>query len=358
MTVFRSEVERITSRRATKVAAGVLTLGLFAIGGTTFLSHTNAAPDMAAARRLAAENTAGCMSWASEPDSGIAAADIATTCFSDPLWYVDDPKFHMNQILAVGQDGQSWTEITASIQERGDVYKVQESAEEEPVILPVQQASYGFSGGLVSFATALSLLAAVLGATYVGADWRSGIIESQMVRIPNRRRLIGGKFAAIGAVSAAGSMLFTSLYVAAVTPSAIWRGDFGVADGAFWMDVIGVTFRTAAMAAMMAIIGGGLALLARNTVAGVVGVLVAFIGGSFLINTPGRWTAFITLGENTNAFIARADVAYILEQSFQGALTWDRVVGHGYLAAGLLLATAAAGALLFSGASFLHRDVS
>ena len=359
MTVFSSELERIAIRRITKVTAGVLTLGVVAVGGLTFLNHANVDPDMAVANRLSAESTASCMDWAAQPESGVRHQDLADVCFSDPQWFVEDNRFHFSEAVGQAQEGQTWEEVRQEARARNDIYSALSTDDDEPSILPVKQAAYGFNGGLISFAMAISLAAALLGASYLGADWRSGVIESQLVRVPNRARLIGGKFAATAVACAIGSAVFMGAFLAALVPSAIWRGDFGLAGQAFWTDVAGVVGRTMIVAAVMATIGASLALLARNTAAGVAGILLAFIGGVFLVNTAGRWTSFVTLSDNLQGFIARADVPFILRQEFpDGGQSWDRVVSHGYLAAGLLLVVAALGAMLMSGSTFIRRDVN
>jgi len=299
------------------------------------------------------------MTWALDPNSGFVG-DVEVECFADPAWLVEDSQFHMTSVLTHAQEGQTWSELREGAQRRWEIYDITDPNQAEAAVLPVEGMAYGYQGGLASLGTALAVFGALLGATYVGADWRSGVIESQMVRVPNRARLIGGKFGAIALLTMIGSALTMGLYLATLIPSALWRGDFGAATGTFWVDVAAVVARASIAVAVMALIGGGLALIARNTVAGVVGVLLAFIGGGFLINTTGRWTPFAQLGENMRAFIGRGDVAYIYVQKLTdgGGESWDRVVSHGYLGAGLVLAAAMAAIVAASSASFVNRDVS
>lgn len=358
MTIVRAEVRRIRSRRITKVAAIFALVIVVIAGGLTFRSHVDEAPDMVAAGRMAAEQEASCLEWAADPASGIPAHDAAAQCFADPSWFIEDTQFHITDVLAPSNSDMTWSDIEAQASQRGEIYTASSNGEAVAVSGKLAAAS-GFSGSLITDMVVLILIATMLGATYIGADWRSGVLESQLVRIPSRARLYGGKIAAIALIMSLATITFGGLFMLAMIPSAVWRGDFVNGTTGFWFEAAAVIGRAAALAAVMSAIGASLAMLARNTVAGVMVPLAALIAGGFLINTTGRWIPFVSLEGNMNAFIGRGDVPYLFIQRFDdGSVSGDQVLSHGPIMAGLLLAGAALAAFAVSGMTFARRDVS
>jgi len=347
MNMLRAEIARITHRRITKAAIVMAVVGVSIAGIVTYMTHTSTAPDIALAESLAAQNSADCLTSYATNNYGLSQSEIDQACVSDPAWFVTDKNFHLQSMLS-GNGSEPFAQVQATTAARYDYPE-----------LGAQSAAYGLSNTLAGAGIVLTLAAAVLGASYVGADWRSGVMESQLVRQPNRLKLFGAKFIAIAIATGLGAALAAAATLLATIPSAIWRGDAANTGADFWIAAAQMIGRIGFAAALFAVIAAAVAMAARNTAAGVGVGLVAFIVGGVVGGLGGSWTRFVDVPQNLRAWIAQADVGYWFSRSTPGGgtETWQ-LLGHGWFAAGLLIAAAAVAVSALSGGSFIRRDVS
>jgi ABC-2 type transport system permease protein len=113
----------------------------------------------------------------------------------------------------------------------------------------------------------LIILAWVIGATSVGAEWQKGTLQTMLTWEPRRLRLIGAKLAACAVVVALGFLFLEALLSLALWPAAAFRGSTVGADEQWLVGVVGVVSRGAAVAVFGASVGFAIATVGRNTAA-------------------------------------------------------------------------------------------
>jgi hypothetical protein len=130
-----------------------------------------------------------------------------------------------------------------------------------------------------------AVVAFLIGASFVGAEWGSGNIATFLTWEPRRGRVLLAKLAAIAIVSAVAVAVLLFLIAVIHFPVASWRGSTRGANGAFWGSVAESCGRAAGLAGMFAAAGGSIAMVARSTAgafavggvyAGVIDPLLAF----------------------------------------------------------------------------------
>lgn len=149
------------------------------------------------------------------------------------------------------------------------------------------------------------LLAMLLAASGIGAEWSSGNMANLLVWHPNRMRVWGAKLAASLTIGAAGLVAllllgFGLLYLVAAT-----SGNIGELDGRWWEESLGVLGRTVAMGLGMTVLGSALAMLGRHTaiaggvIAGylIIGdLLVRLAGFAFNVKYPDLFSLYTWVG--------------------------------------------------------------
>lgn len=148
------------------------------------------------------------------------------------------------------------------------------------------------------------LLALLLGTTYAGADWNTGSMSNQLLFRPRRLQVWLAK---------AGAALTAGVLLGAVAAGLYW-GVIAVLDASRGLDLssgyegegsyraaaVGLALRGVAFAAGAALLGCGLAMLLRSTVATLGILLGAGVGSMILFNTLPidglkRWTLDLQL---------------------------------------------------------------
>jgi ABC-2 type transport system permease protein len=189
----------------------------------------------------------------------------------------------------------------------------------------------------------LVLLAWVLAASYIGADWHSGTVATTLTWEPRRIRLQAGKAAACLALTVLGYLILQTLLGLALYPAAAARGITEGANGAWVAETARVLLRGASLAAIGAALGFSIASVARNTAAGVgLGFAYVVIAESLLSGLLPRITKWLVVPN-----------AVILVGGPQG-----EIPGRTILESGLLLGAYALGALVAATALFRVRDVT
>lgn len=351
LSLLGTELRRIRHRRVTIVTAGLLAALLALAGFRTFLASSNAAPDLAAAEAEAAFHMEECRTIVTADGGSLSDADLAAMCFVDPQWLIVDEAFHLQSLLA-GNGTVAWADVREQALSR-------QSWEVDSAGTIRESPADGFGGEMVSFAVLVAFVAAALGATYVGADWRSGVIESHAIWVPDRRRLLGAKLAAVGVSAVALSVVTSVGLLAVLAPSAIWRGDAAGTGGDFWVDVVATGSRAAVATAAFAVLAAAISMVARSTAAGIVGLFGWSIVMAIFADQVGGWTAYLSPFANVQAFIAQGDVAVLETVRLAGGGSESfYAASHGWFAAGLVAATIAVGAIGLSGTTFARRDIS
>ncbi len=267
-------------------------------------------------------------------------ADFIATeyCYQDPDWYDEDNTFYATLLL--GNETADWSES------RG----VDGSYSNRPGI---REAKGGLTGIIPSIAVFFLVISVVIGASFVGAEYKFGTVENLLLWEPRRTRVLLTKFAAGFVSSAALTFVVLGILSALLYFVASIRGSTAGIDGRFWIDLLSVLGRSALTGGMFFIIAMSVAVIARNTTASVGVILGWFVISNIVIEIAAKWFRQWELFMNATAFIAEADA--VKYQKFQGYQ--DTVYGHSYLTAGLLVAVWAAVLAAAAMLAFNRRDV-
>jgi hypothetical protein len=202
------------------------------------------------------------------------------------------------------------------------------------------------SAGVLDATSSVFLaLAAVVGASLAGAEYRYGSLTTLLTWEPRRIRVIVAKLVAAASVGAGLYLLLHAAIALSLVPVATYRGTLQGADAAFARDVAGFILRGAALSAGLAALGVCLATLGRNTSAALGALFVYLIGveGILSARVP-EWRRWF-LVEN---------IARFLTARHQPAIPLDRSL----VATGSLLQAYHAGSALVTAAVFRRRDVT
>lgn len=189
----------------------------------------------------------------------------------------------------------------------------------------------------------LVMLAWVVAASFIGADWHTGTMATTLTWEPRRVRLLVGKALACLGLTLIGFVAVQALLGLVLYPAAAIRGSTLGADGAWLAETARVVLRGASLAVIAAALGFSIASVARNTAAGVgLGFAYVVIGESLLAGLL-PWLLEWLIVPN----------AVIVVGGPQGTIP-----GRNSLGAGLLLGAYAAAALAFATTLFRARDVT
>jgi ABC-2 type transport system permease protein len=200
-------------------------------------------------------------------------------------------------------------------------------------------------GGLIGFSIPLIMLALLLGASYIGAEWRANTVATQLVWEPRRVRVALAKLAAT-IITALGVYLFLQLAAAlSVLPSIMFRGTTEIPPG-WWSALFGSVARAGGLVLVAATAGYALASIGRNTSAAIGAAFVYLMileGGLIGSIFPGT-RRFLVVG---NAIVWMT-----------GSSTGTDVGARSMVGAGLLLLFYAGALAAASIAVFRARDIS
>ena len=190
----------------------------------------------------------------------------------------------------------------------------------------------------------LVVVALLLGASLVGADWHSGQLATQLLWEPRRLRVLAAKVTVAAVAITVGVLAAQALLGAALLPAALLRGSTAGATAGWFGEVAGAALRVAVLAGLAAGIGACLASVGRRTAAALATVavygLVELFARGFENPTVARWL----LGENAAVFVTAGRAPAQL--------------GRSTLAALAILLAVAIGSFALAAASFLQRDIT
>jgi ABC-type transport system involved in multi-copper enzyme maturation permease subunit len=129
---------------------------------------------------------------------------------------------------------------------------------------PFDLASAG-RGGAMFFGVAAAVLAFLIGATWIGAEWSSRSLVALLFWETRRFRVLGAKIGVLVGVTALFGVLMQAGWLAM---AAILRAAVGTRDGlpeGFWHELLGIQGRSVLLTVFAALAGFGLANLVRNT---------------------------------------------------------------------------------------------
>lgn len=274
--LFRAELHRFRARRFLQVLLGVSVLGWAAatvIALTQFGNPTDA--DVADAR-----------------------AEIDRIVADSEMWReqcLDDPEQATGGSLPPGLTPE---EIC------GPPLRVQDLPIDDFISkAPFDLAASGIDGAL-GFAAAAAIVAFLVGATWIGAEWSSRSLVALLFWVPRRVAVMGTKFvvlllgaAVFGVLAQAGWLVTAGILRATVGT------DDPLPDG-FWAELLSTQGRSVLLTTLVAALGFGLANLIRNTGAalGVGFVYFAVLENAIRALRP-SWQPWL-LSNNAGALLA------------------------------------------------------
>ncbi|MCZ2861163.1 hypothetical protein [Blastococcus sp. VKM Ac-2987] len=228
--LFRAELHRFTARRFIQALLGLAVLGWLAavvIGLLQFGEPTDA--DYATARERMAEVIAGEEAW--RADCAVEAEAVGRP---------------VDEFCGPPLDASTW--------------RVEDFLDTAPFDL-----ASAAGPGAIGFAAAAAVLAFLVGATWIGAEWSTRNIVALLFWVPDRLRVIGTK---IGVLVLAALGIGVAAQVAWLAMGWLLRtlvGTDSALPAGFWGELLAAQARGVLLAVLVALIGFGLANLVRNT---------------------------------------------------------------------------------------------
>ena len=202
----------------------------------------------------------------------------------------------------------------------------------------------------------LPVMAYVIGASFIGADMKTGMLEQLLTWEPRRGRLLLGRAVVAVASVAVLAMALAVLLIALLTALAAATGTLDGADAEVWGNIALVVLRAGLASGAIAAFGLGVTLLVNSSVGSIVGfVIYWFIIESVLLQTflP-RIAAYLPV-VNASSFVNGTPVQRLEGSVFSGDV--DVVDDHSALVAGLVVLVWVALALGAAAAAFQRRDI-
>ena len=261
--LFRSEMHRFRSRRFIQVLLGLAVLGWVAATGIALLNYGEpTAADYAVAQEQLDQVTAGEEEWREQCAADAEAAGQPVDQFCGPPLTVEDF-------------------LTKA---------------------PFDFAASG-EGGAMGFAAAAAVLAFLIGATWIGAEWSTRSIVALLFWVPNRLKVVVTK---IGVLALATAVLGVVAQVGWLLMAWILRALVGTDDelpADFWPDLLAAQGRSVLLTVLAGLLGFGLANLIRNTGAalGVGFVYFAVVENALRLFEP-TWDRWL-LSTNAGALV-------------------------------------------------------
>ena len=213
------------------------------------------------------------------------------------------------------------------------------------------------TGVLGPITIVLPLMAFVLGASYIGADSKTGMLEQILTWEPRRLRVVGARLLSsllgVAILAMVLSMLLVGLLIGLTVATG---GTVEGLTGEFWGNLAIIVLRTGLAAGLFACFGLGVTLLIDSSVGSIVGfVIYWFVIENFLISAflP-RVGSYLPI-TNANAFSTGDDVERIEGSVFSG--DFDLVFSHSYRVAGLILLAWVLAAAVPATLVFARRDI-
>jgi hypothetical protein len=184
----------------------------------------------------------------------------------------------------------------------------------------------------------------LLGASFIGADWRVGTITTLLTWEPRRGRVIVAKVLVCAVSVFALAMALQAVLGGVLTLDAVFRGTTEGVDASWWRESRGVAVRAATLASVASVVGFAIASIGRNTAAalGAGFAYLAVIENLVRGLRPG-WQRWL-FSDNAAVFIAGGNVGFSFQRTMLQALT--------------LLATYAAALFAVGVMMFRARDVN
>jgi hypothetical protein len=322
--LFRAEVHRFRSRRFIQILLGLAVLGWLA---ATVVALTHYGVPTAADRAIA-QQTAQQVIADSEAQRQQCLDDPSRPTDAPPETYCGPP-------------------LTTAQLNLDDFLPHQ----------PFDMATVG-SAGAIGFGAASAVLAFLIGATWIGAEWSTRSLVALLFWVPRRTKVMGTK---LGVLVLAGALLGAVAQAAWLAMAAVLRAvdsTGGALPQGFWGHLLATQGRGVLLTVLGALLGFGLTNLIRNTGAalGIGFVYFAVVETAIHILRPG-WEPWL-LSNNAAGLISPNGITlHIFDRLGPGGFDQPREYVIGNLQAGIVLGAITAVIIGIGVVLFNRRDV-
>lgn len=231
--LLRAEVHRFRSRRFIQVVIGLAVVGwiVAVVIGLTAYSRPSA-EDLAAAQQQREQAVTDSQAGYEE-------------CLDDPRRPQDQP-----------------VEMVCGTPPKAQDFQIEQFLDRAPFDL----ADAGAAGAM-SVAAASTMLAFLIGATWIGAEWSTRSIVALLFWVPRRLRVMSTKIGVLLLATAVLGVLAQAAWLAMAGILNAVHGSGNALPGGFWGDLVATQARGVLITVIGAAAGFGLANLVRNTAA-------------------------------------------------------------------------------------------
>jgi len=184
----------------------------------------------------------------------------------------------------------------------------------------------------------------LLGASFIGADWRAGTITTLLTWEPRRTRVIVAKLLACAASVFVLAIGLQVVLGGVLALDAAFRGTTEGVGAPWWRETSGVAARAATLASVASVIGFAVASIGRNTAAALgAGFAYLAVIENLVRGLRPAWQRWL-FTDNAAVFISGGNVGFSFQRTMLQAL--------------VLLAAYAAALFTVSAMMFRSRDVN
>jgi hypothetical protein len=228
----------------------------------------------------------------------------------------------------------------------------------------LDKAPFDFAGtgtdGALAFAALSAILAFVIGATWIGAEWSTRSLVALLFWVPRRLQVVGTKLAVLVGGAA---LLGVAAQLGWLAMSGLWRAFVGTdapLPDDFWSQLLQTQGRGVLLTVLAAVFGFGLTNLVRNTGAalGIAFVYVAIAETAIRALRP-YWDPFL-LSSNAIGLVQQGGYTIFIfdDQNIGPNGEWEPVEYFlGHLQSGLLLGAVAVVLVGLGAWLFARRDI-
>ncbi|MCZ2836641.1 ABC transporter permease subunit [Modestobacter sp. VKM Ac-2985] len=219
---------------------------------------------------------------------------------------------------------------------------------------PFSLASAG-TAGAVAFGAAGAVLAFLVGATFVGAEWSSRSMVALLFWETRRPRVLGAKTAVVAVASAVLGVVAHGAWLATAGLWQVVAGDGAALPDGFWSELLATGGRGVLLTTLIGLLGFGLTNLVRNTGAalGVGFVYFAVLETAVRAVRP-AWQPWL-LTDNAAALVLPDGLTLYTGFDPVTGVSTEYLLGN--LQAGVFLAVVAAVVLTVGTVLFTRRDL-
>ncbi|OZV79776.1 ABC transporter permease [Micromonospora echinospora] len=254
MSLYVTELRRLGKRRFTRYMTLIGLLVLLAVAVGTFLTNQKIGPEQRAAAERAAQAQ-----------------------YERQVRFMEQDRAECERLQAAGEPtGDRYPDDCSAI-----TPPAREDFEARWFLPSTFDFRESFGATLIPYAAILALVAFVVGASFVGAEWSTGGMMNLLLWRPKRLNVLLTKLAALLTGVVAVTVLGLLAWTAAFWAVGSFRGSTARMTSGVWQSFALTGLRGFALVVVAAVVGFALASLGRHTAFALGGVLAVAVVGQF-----------------------------------------------------------------------------